>query len=460
MNRTVVLLACASAILGADLGAQTIPEGSQASRIDLGYLRSPQFGVDPFRHLFIPRWGFVTLVGASGQNNAVNFKDVGALKFLTDDSTNPDGLLYGDILDVLGLIPRGTGLALSAQSESGAYLGGPFGRHFSLGFTAQLRAYGGALLDDDFVSLLRDGNEDRQDFSLGESRFDVLAAGEIGAHALIRLGPVGTVDGAYLSLGFGGRYVVPFYYARGASTIANGGLLRVTGDGVTANIALEKAVAITGETGGWGSDTTLSMMAGDLFKRKGSGIAGDFLVRLVWPTSGLALEAMVANIGKVTVRNVELADWSYNVATTDLKEVLDSLDAFPESLYPDSVDIQFREFEVSDTLDLDVTLPRIVRFTGSAWANRILQLDVSATLPVKGDFASPLTVDLGSTWRFSRTIPIRLGLVFGGNQGLGYTGGIGIEGRNFLTRFQGGSLGGFIKNATGVGGRFELGFFF
>ena len=111
-------------------------------------------------------------------------------------------------------------------------------------------------------------------------------------------------------------------------------------------------------------------------------------------------------------------------------------------------------------MDLEVTLPRIVRFSASAWANRILQLDVSTTLPVTGDFESPLTVDLGSTWRFSRTLPIRFGLMYGVNQGLGYTGGIAVEGRNFLLRLAAGSLGGFVKNATGTAVRFEWGFFF
>ena len=455
MKRTAVLLACASVIVGSDLTAQTIPEGSQASRIELGYLRTPHFRVDPFRHVFVPHWGLVTSFGVTGQNNAVNFKDIGALMFLGDEDKNAEGLLYGDFLDVLGLIPRGGGLSASAQAESGLYLGGPFGRHFSLGFTAKARAYAGASLDDDFVALLRDGNGARQEFTLGDSRLDLLATSEIGAHALIRTNSLGSVDGAYLTFGFGGRYVVPHFFAQGSSTVANGGSINISGAGVSANVDLQKAVAITGSAGGW-EDFEFS----DVLKRKGSGIAGDFLVRMVWPTSGLSLEAMVANVGKVTVTNVELAGWNYNVNTTDLAEVLDSLDAFPESIYPDSTDIQFREFAVSDTVDLEITLPRIVRFSGSAWANRILQLDLSATLPVTGDFAAPLTVDLGTTWRFSRTIPIRLGMVFGGNQGLGYTGGIAVEGRNFLLRFAGGSLGGFIKNATGLAGRFEWGFFF
>ncbi len=444
------VLALASVISGAHLHAQTIPEGSQAARIDIGYLRSPHFRVDPFRHVFIPHWGLVTSFGASGQNNALNFQDVRALLYLSDEDNNPEGLLYGDILDVLGLIPRGSGLALNAQAETGFYLGGPFGRHFSFGLTAQARAYGGASVDDDFVALLRDGNGARQDFTIGDSRADALITSEIGGHILIRTNPLGSPDGAFLTFGLGGRYVVPHYYAYGASSIANGGTIRVSGEGVEANVGLEKSVAIPGNVGGW-EDAEFE----DMISRKGRGLAADFLVRAVWPTSGLSLEAMVANIGKLTIWNVELSDWSFNVQSTDLEEVLDSLDA-----YPDSSDVQFRDFEVRDTVDLEVTLPRIVRFSASAWANRILQLDVSTTLPVTGDFAAPLTVDLGSTWRFSRTLPIRFGLVYGVDQGLGYTGGIAVEGRNFLMRFAAGSLGGFVKNAKGSSARFEWGFFF
>jgi hypothetical protein len=443
-------------ILGAELSAQAIPEGSQAARIDIGYLRSPHFRVDPFRHVFIPHWGFVTSVGASGQNNSLNFKDVRALMYLGDEDNNPDGLLYGDILDVLGLIPRGAGFAANAQAESGLYLGGPFGQHFSLGLTAQVRGYGGASVDDDFVALLRDGNGSRQDFTIGDSRADALLTSEIGGHILIRTNPIGSVDGAFLTFGIGGRYVTPHFYARGASSIANGGTISVSGEGVSANVGLEKSVAITGNPGGW-EDFEFD----DLISRKGRGIAADFLVRAVWPTSGLSLEAMVANIGKLTVWNVEQADWSFNVETTDLEEVFDSLSADPLDTIPgDLEESEFRDFEVSDTTDLKITLPRIVRFSASAWANRILQLDVSTTLPVTGDFESPLTVDLGSTWRFSRTLPIRFGLMYGVNQGLGYTGGIAVEGRNFLMRFAAGSLGGFVQNASGVAARFEWGFFF
>jgi hypothetical protein len=107
-----------------------------------------------------------------------------------------------------------------------------------------------------------------------------------------------------------------------------------------------------------------------------------------------------------------------------------------------------------------LTLPRTIRFTASAWASRILQIDVSATAPITGDFAAPLAVDLGTTWRFVRVLPIRAGLVLGGRQGIGYTGGFAVEGRTMFFELMGQTLGGLFDKATGTGGRMELGFFF
>ena len=99
-------------------------------------------------------------------------------------------------------------------------------------------------------------------------------------------------------------------------------------------------------------------------------------------------------MGATTTPLPSLTDWRFEVATTELQEVLDSLDEFPDDLYPDSTGVQFRDFVVRpDTVDLPVTLPRIVRFSGSAWANRILQLDVSATLTA-GDFDGDQRLDL------------------------------------------------------------------
>ncbi|MBI4420018.1 MAG: hypothetical protein HY560_04265 [Gemmatimonadetes bacterium] len=424
--------------------AQAVPEGAPASRVQLGYRRTPSFRNDPFRHVTIPHWGLVFSGGGTWANNAINVSDVGAVLFLScpDFVTNPplsfkctgDSLGVGDGVDALGLIPRGSGLKLSGQGDAAVYLGGPFGSHFSLGLSARGTGYGAFQLDDNAIALLRDGNGARQDFSLGNTGGSGLATAEAGAHAILRFGPLGSADGVHLNLGFGGRHLRPIGYGSLRSTVANGGTIRVTGDSIKANIALEQRVTTN-------VDATL----------KGSGKAADFLLRLEWPTSGLAIEALVANIGSVTVPGVERSSARFNVSTTKLQEVSDSLDA--------------ADFTVQDTVPIKVTLPKVVRFTASSWANRILQIDLSATLPVSADpvtggFEVPLVVDLQTTWRFLRTLPLRAGLVLGGNQGIGYTGGIAIEGRNMFFQLAGQSLGGLFKKATGVGGRLELGFFF
>ena len=428
MKRPLLVLALLPLAARA-LGAQAVPEGSQAAKVDPAYRRTPTFRVDPFRHAMIPHWGFVFSGGATGENNTLNLADARAAIYLADN----DSLLAGDVLDILGLIPDGKGLKGSALGEGGFYLGGPFGSHFSLGLSAQARGYGGFQLDDSFAALLRDGNGARQQFSLGNSKGAALATAEGGAHVVLRFGPMGSEDGMNLNLGFGARYIRPIAFARMRSTVANGGVIRVTGDSVVANIGVE--LATTPEP----LDSTL--------KNGKASLAGDFLVRLTWPTSGFALEAMVANLGNVTVHLVETEAKRFNVATTNFQEVADSLDSFDSR-------------SVKDTLDLKVKLPRIVRFTASAWANRFLQVDVSTTLPVSGDFESPLSVDVGTTWRLIRTLPLRAGLVLGGDQGIGFTGGLAIEGRNMFLQIMGQSLGGLFRNATGGGARVELGTFF
>ena len=430
----------------ASLTAQAVPEGSQAAKVDRGYRRTPTFRLDPFRHAMIPHWGLVFSAGATAENNTLSFADVSALIYLKcgpvtgnrlfeaftgDACPGPDSLLTGDMLDALGLIPQGSGLKVDGGGEGGVYLGGPFGGHLSLGLSLQGRGYAAGHLDDSFVALARDGNGALQDFSLGTSRGTALATAELGAHTVLRFSSLGSEDGPDLSLGFGGRYIRPVFLVRAFSTLNNGGTIRITGDTIAANVGvrIEQTDSAINPTSGKGS------------------IAGDFLVRLSWPTSGFALEALVANLGKVTVTGVGIRSDTLQIATTTITDVGDALDSFNL----DSAKI---------TQDVQVTLPRIVRFTASAWANRFLQLDVSATMPVTGDFASPLAVDVGTTWRLIRTIPLRAGVVLGGNQGIGFTGALAIEGRNMFFQVMGQSLGGLFRNATGVGARLELGTFF
>ena len=151
-------------------------------------------------------------------------------------------------------------------------------------------------------------------------------------------------------------------------------------------------------------------------------------------------------MGKVKINGVTQRNGTLDIATTNLIEFADSLDA----LEWDSTEV-----------DLEVNLPRLVRLAASGWANRILQLDISTTFGLNsGEYEIPLAVDLGTTWRVVKVLPFRLGLVVGGHQGFGYTGGVAVETEHFFLQFAGGSLGGLFSNATGAAGRFDLGFFF
>ncbi len=433
MTRRVLMAAAVLSLWTVDAAAQLVPEGSQAARVDMGYRRMSSFRIDPFRHVMIPHWGFVFSFGATGENSVLNFADAGALAFL-DDSTNGSKILPGDLLDVIGLIPVGKGVRVVGQGEGGFYLGGPFGRHLSLGFSAQARGYGSGLISDGVASLLRDGNLTQDSFNLAGSGGIGLATLDLGAHAVLRFGPLGTEDGMHLALGFGGRLVRAGAYYQARPQLNSSTVVRAGIDSIVADLAFETF------------ETPIDDFF-DSFNSAPSSVVGDFLIRMEWPTNGFTLEAMFANLGSLSVANVVRDTASLFLATTDPR---DDLPAAFDSL----------NFEFADTVDVDVKLPQIIRFSAGAWANRILQLDVAATMPVSGDFETPLTMDFGNTWRFVRHLPLRVGLILGGHQGLGYSGGFALEGRNVFFQVAGQSLGGLLRNAKGAGARLDFGIFF
>jgi hypothetical protein len=397
-------------------------------------------------------WGFVISTGALLANNTLNLDDIGAIWLLADE----DSLGVSEAINISGLIPVGSGLSALTEGMGRVYLGGPFGGHFALGFSAGLSEFGSFQIDDRLISLIRDGNQTQETFAVGETSGAGLLLAEYGAHATLRLNPLGSDDGARITLGGGARLVKPIFYGSGASLVPEGGVIRVTNSSsvnqvISARVNYQ-AYSTPEIDGGSVSD----------YLNRGSGVAADFLARVEWPTSGFAAEIMVANIGSVDIQGVERRVADIDVSGATFNDVFDALqdsifDQFGTFLQKDDT----LSFDVQDTVDVSITLPRILRFTASAWANRILQIDISATAPVTTDvFETPVAVDIGTTWRFSRVIPLRLGLMLGGSQGVGYTGGLAIEGRNFLMQFTGGTLGGLFGKAKGVGGRFELGILF
>ena len=433
MKRCVLLISVLIGASTAGLDAQAVPEGSQATKVDRGYRRPSSFRVDPFRHVMIPHWGFVFSMGATSENTALNLADVEALRYLNDN----DQILPGDIIDVLGLIPAGQGIQAVGTAEGGFYLGGPIGSHLSIGLSAQSRAYGAARVDDEAVALLRDGNLVQQEFDLGDTGGTGLATAELGAHAVLRFGPLGSEDGVHLGLGIGGRVVRAGAYIQAGPRGGSAQRIAATIDSIVTDLEFERL------------QTPLSGVADftDRFRNGSAGLAADFLVRLEWPTSGFAIEAVLANIGSVTISGVERDTASLMIATNnprdDVPAAFDALQFMPQ-----------------DTIDLDVRLPRILRFSAGAWANKILQVDISATMPVSGTFEMPPIVDIGTTWRFVRHLPLRAGLVLGGLQGHGYTAGFAVEARNVFFQVAGQSLGGLFRNAKGAGARIDFGIFF
>lgn len=417
-------LALVCALPAATAAAQTVPDGSPAMQVPSAYRRAPQLRIDPFRHTAVPRWGFVIEGGGLASNNALNLSDIGALIVLADS----DAVLTSDILNAASLVPAGNAAVGDGQGEGGLYVGGPFGRHVNLGITAQGRAYGSYLVDRDAVVMLQEGNSVRQTFDVGETTGAGLGTAELGLHALVRFDPLGSQDGARLSVGIGGRYIEPLAYGREETTLRDDSPILVSGDSIAVHVDLHAEYTPDVDIG------------------RGSGYAVDAMLRVEWPTSGLYLEALAANLGKVTVDRVERSTLAFSVETTEIGELADSLDTM--------------DFIVQDTVSVSVSLPRVLRFSAGAWANRYLQLDVSASIPLGGDFDLPAAVDLWSTWRFAPILPIRLGLVVGGTGGIGYTAGLGLETRHFSLGFLGGSFGGLFENARGVAGRFELGVFF
>jgi hypothetical protein len=398
------------------------------------YRRTPHLGLDPFRYALVPHWGLVIAASASGTNNALNASDVGALIKLSRPSIVPgEGLRSEDILDALGLVPAGKGLLGLVQSGATLHLGGPFGRRLALGFSAEGRAYSSFRVDENAVALLRDGNAARQDFSLGTTGGAALGTAEAGVHAVLRFGATSEDDpGLRVIAGIGARYLRPMAYARGGSTIANGGTIRVTGDSIAAHVSAQSQFSVASQ------DNPLDV--------KGSGLAADFLVRVELPRPGLALEVMLANVGSVKVQGVERRLGTFTVATTSLQVVKDSLDS--------------TEFRVQDTTAVTVTLPRVLRLAASAWVLPMLQVDASVTTAVSGDFAAPAVLEAGATLRLLRWFPLRIGVVRAGDYGSGLTGGFGIETRALYLDVTGGMYGSAPKTARGGGARVEFGIFF
>ncbi len=246
-------------------------------------------------------------------------------------------------------------------------------------------------------------------------------------------------------------------YARGGSVLPGGGTIRLTGD----------SIAITSQVE---SDFTYQSKDNPI-DVKGSGMATDFLFRFEMPRPGVAFEVSLANLGSVKIQGVERRRANISgVHAGSMKELRDILMYRDTTISPrpgnpgldTSVTWRLKkqyDFNVLDTTQVTVTLPRVLRFAASTWILPMLQLDAAYTASVTGSFAAPAMIEAGATLRLLRSIPLRVGIINAGDYGTGLTGGFGIETRVFYLDLSGATLGGGFKTGRGAGAIVEFGFF-
>lgn len=424
-------IAAAGLLLGVGVAAQSVAarpaaaqQGEDGSVEDL-YRRTPLIGGDPFAALTVGRRSVSLSTRATGENNSLGLNDLGAILLLAErDSLRPT-----DALDALGLVPRGDGLTGYGTGEVRLRLGLPVGRRVTVGVGLQGRGYGSFRIDDDAVALLRDGNATRSEFTLGRTRGDGLVTAEAGVHAVWGAAHSDDRSSPRLILGAGVRYVEPLFYGRALSVLEDVDPILVSGDSVRAHITLA---------------TARSPSVGSTH---GSGWLGDLMARLEWPSPGVAFEAMLQDLGWVSLDRLVLRSQEVDLATTRLDDVVDVVDSL--------------SLTVRDTVTADVSPPALVGFTASVWSWAPVQFDGRLLVPVGGDFDRPPPIaELLATWRPLRRLPLRSGVRLGGRGGVGVRLGLGWEAARFYVRGSAVSTGGFAGGARGVAAGLDVGLWF
>lgn len=159
------------------------------------------------------------------------------------------------------------------------------------------------------------------------------------------------------------------------------------------------------------------------------------------------MEAAVTGLGRVGMDGLLQRREEVDVATTRLDEVVDEVEAL--------------SFRVRDTVSASVSPPADLRLTATSRALDDVQLDARLGVPLGGDFARPPpSLELLSTWRPLRRLPLRAGLRLGGHADTAYRLGTGWEGRRFFARMSATSAGGLFGSARGVSADVGFGIWF
>lgn len=244
----------------------------------------------------------------------------------------------------------------------------------------------------DLIALALNGNASVPNVNIASMRgATATAAASLGSSFAFPLGES-------TSMGMNLRYVRGLAY--GKVREARGSLLSVDAAGrYSANAYLETEWA----TGGNGIATDLGL----------AGVLGD---RLHWG-------AVLGNVGLMTWSQVEVAEYSLNVAPFSIVEATGSLTDV-EAVTRDAVEEKKRQEGAKE-----MALPPYVRVAAAfrPWQSLLLSGEFQFGLADGFGVSTMPELRLGSEFRLLDWLPLRGGLALGGDRGITYATGLGLD---------------------------------
>lgn len=387
--------------------AALILAGGPASA-QVGVLDQP-FRNDPFQPLLEGRWSFTHYLNVGADNNTLGVGDMVAIGYLASD------FRPSDIFLIAGLVPVDEGVRVGSQNRTAATLTFPAGRFLTFGITGGVRAIAEGQVPDDVAALVRDGMVgDVVTVDLTHLGGEAFVFGEGGLNGLLKLPLVPTPMGDLTLLaGAGGRYIQAISHSRVGFSGDDGDAIStftLTQQGVTTelNIASPLAEDVLAEGG---SGFAFDLMAGAAIGHRAQ-------LRLAVTDLGSAQ----VNVGRRAVTTILMDDVSF----VDMSSTADSL-------------------ATTDTLAAvtrDVALPTTFRVDATFRPLNAIGLGVRLAAPVgDGPSLEPLA-QAGLELRPFRVLPLRAGILGGGDFGTGFFGGFGIDARTLRFDLEVASSGG------------------
>jgi hypothetical protein len=397
------------------LAALVVAAAPAAAQV--GVLDQP-FRNDPFQPLLEGRWSFTHYLNVGADNNTLGVGDMVAIGYLASD------FRPSDIFLIAGLVPVDEGVRVGSQNRTAATLTFPAGRLLTFGITGGVRAIAEGQVPDDVAALVREGMVgDVVTVDLTHLGGEAFVFAEGGLHGLFKLPLVPTPMGDLTLLaGVGGRYIQAISHSRVGFAGDEGDAIStftLTRQGVTTelNIASPLAEDVLAEGG---SGFAFDLMAGAAIGHRAQ-------LRLALTDLGSAQ----VNVGRRAVTTIIMEDVSF----VDMSSTADSL-------------------ATTDTLAAvtrDVALPTTVRVDGTFRPLNAIGLGFRIAAPVgDGPSLEPLA-QAGLELRPFRVLPLRAGILGGGDFGTGFFGGFGIDARTLRFDLEVASSGGpAISEMRGV----------